>query len=270
MFIARKISRIAAVSALFIPSVLAQRTTINSISEYPTATVREEQHVIVNGVDEIWRLQWTTLPKPYCEPNDASLTCHCMGFAYGEGGNLFLVRLRDGAEIDKLELTSFFTETSGSAVVQRWPADYDTDFDNSQRAGFPILVSQRATTQVMHFADYDHDGNKTEFYLQTSVLPCGKSLGIVIGLSKNNPRLHVFGSASNPNKALYLQKREWEAVRDASGPVEVLDWACGDHVAETETRLLLHWTREGVAGVRREYTCSSNVKTHRMIHEEPL
>ena len=239
-------------------------------SEYPTPTIREEQKVIVDGVSETWRLQWTTVPKPYCEPSEESLTCPCMGFAYGESGDLFLVRIRSGTEIDRLHLTPFFTEQSDTAVVQRWPTDDKEDFKESERDDFPNFVSKRGTVQVMHFADYDHDGRASEFYIQTEALPCGKSFGVVIGLSNSNPRLHVFGTASNPNKSLYLQKREWEALRDASGPVEVLDWACRDHVAETETRLVLHWTREGVAGTRREYTCSSSGKAGRLIQEEPL
>jgi hypothetical protein len=68
-----------------------------------------------------------------------------------------------------------------------------------------------------------------------------------------------------------MQKREWEALRDAAGPVDVLDWACADHGADTETRLRLRWTDEGIIGVRREYSCSAGGKAHRrLIHQEPL
>jgi len=30
-----------------------------------------------------------------------------------------------------------------------------------------------------------------------------------------------------------MQKEEWEALRDATGPIEVLDWLCGDHLLAT-------------------------------------
>jgi hypothetical protein len=92
----------------------------------------------------------------------------------------------------------------------------------------------------------------------------------VIGLSKSNSRLHVFGTASNPGKPLYMQKREWEALRDASAPIEVLDWSCDDHGSPAETTLLLRWTPKGIAGTRREYACPADTKRQKPIREDPL
>jgi hypothetical protein len=172
--------------------------------------------------------------------------------------------------IDRLRLTPFFTDWRGKAVLQRWPF-YDKDLKGYQRPGFAVAVSKRTPMQVMHFGDYDHDGRSQEFFLQTEALPCGKSAGIVVGLSQANPRLHVFGTASNSRKPLSMQKREWEALRDASGPADVLDWACGDHGADTETRLRLRWTTEGIMGIRREYSCPPDGKSQRrLVHQQPL
>lgn len=247
-----------------------QQAEKSSSLEYPTATVREAQDIVVDGARETWQLQWRTSPKPYCEPSANALTCPCVGFAYGEAGNLSIVRLRGNVEIDRLELTPFFTELSGVAAIQRWPADESKDFDNLKRDDFVTLVKNRPTVQVMHFADYDHDGAATEFYLQTEAAPCGKSVGIVVGLSKTNPRLHAFGNTSGPASPLYLQKREWEALREATGPVDILDWACADHGADTETRLKLSWTRDGIYGVRQEYACSPDPRARRLLSEKPL
>ncbi len=230
--------------------------------------VREEQTIAVDGARETWRLEWAAPPEPYCEPSDASLTCPCTGFAYGEAGDLFLLRLRDGRETERLHLTPFFTEDPGKAVIQRWPADFDRDFKNAEREDFPSLVRQRPVVRVMRLGDYDHDGRATEFYLQTEALPCGKSFGVVIGVSKLNPRLHVFGAASNPGAPLYMQKRGWEALRRATGPVDILDWQCEDHAAGAETRLRIHWTAKGIEGVRRRYTCPPEPR--RPISQEPL
>lgn len=259
--------RLAATALVIVISLLAHA---QQSLEYPSATVREEQTVTVDGVTEIWRLQWTAVPKPYCTSYDASaITCPCQGFSYGESGDLYLTRLRVGVEIDRLHLTPLFDEQP-AAVVQRWPMR-DRDFELLERKDFSRIVSQRPTVQVMHFADYDHDGRQTEFYLQTDAVSCGKSVGVVIGLSKDNPRLHVFGTVSRPDKPLYLQKHEWEALRNAiSGPVQVLDWACGDHGAERQTEIRLHWSGEGIEGVRREYTCPSKDESPRLISEEPL
>ena len=204
---------------------------------FSQSLIREEQTVVVDGVRETWRLQWSAPPVEECKPNELSLTCPCMGFAYGEAGDLFLVRLRGGAEIDRLRLATFFPDYPDKAVVQRWPVDLDRDLRDYDREDFGANIRKRPTVQVMHLADYDHDGEVLEFYLQTEAVPCGKSNGIVIGLSKQNRRLHVFGTVSNPKKPLYLLKPQWQALHDAKGRVEVLDWACYDHGAETETRL---------------------------------
>ncbi|HEX7286949.1 MAG TPA: hypothetical protein VF532_12250 [Candidatus Angelobacter sp.] len=240
--------------------------------DHPVTAIREEQQVVVDGVTETWRLQWSAAPKPYCgaKEYDVALTCPCMGFAYGEAGDLYLVRLRSGEQIDRLHLTPFFTEVE-PAVVQRWPVDDKHDFKLAERKDFAAVVSRRAIAQVMRLADYDHDGLRSEFYLQTESAPCGKSVGVVIGLSRSNARLHVFGAASSPSKPLYLQKREWEALRDAtSGPVNVVDWHCGDHGAYTQTELQLQWSAKGIEGLRLEYSCPSKNEKRQLIKEEPL
>jgi hypothetical protein len=88
---------------------------------------------------------------------------------------LVLIRLLNGFEIDRLQLAPFFDEiladTGRVAVVQRWQPDYDNDSKAaSEDDEFPALVAKRPPVQVMHFADYDHDGEQSEFYLQTGTL----------------------------------------------------------------------------------------------------
>src|SRR5258708_1951720 len=104
--------------------VQSENWKANKISEYPTPTIREEQQLTVNGALETWRLQWSAAPKSYCgaSESDIALTCPCWGFAYGEAGDLHLLRLRNGMEIDRLHLTPLFEEQE-AAVVQRWPEE---------------------------------------------------------------------------------------------------------------------------------------------------
>jgi hypothetical protein len=241
-------------------------------SEYPTPAVREEQQVVVNGITETWQLKWLSPPKPVCEPNEISLTFPCTGFAYGEGGDLVLTRSAFGTEIDRLAVTPFFQETFGGtgivAIIQRWQADYDADSELSSTDDFPSVVANRPVVRVMHFADYDHDGQQTEFYLHTETAPSTKNIGVVIGLSRKNPRLHAFGTASNPTEPLYMLKENWEALRDATGPIEDPFWTCDDHGADTETTLRLGWTENGIEGTRREFSCPPGDK--RLLEEQPL
>jgi hypothetical protein len=262
-----------ATAVLSLPAFAPRKGPPRSL-EYPSPMVREEQAVIVDGLTEVWQLRWAAKPKPMCEPSDVSLTCPCTGFAYGEGGTLDLLRMQNGIEFDRLPLAPLFDERFGSkdsvAIVQRWRADTGKDFDLAMREDFPAIVAKRPTTQVMHLADYDHDGLSSEFYFQTEALPCGKSLGIVLGVSKTDPRLHAFGTASNPGKPLYMQKENWEALRDASGPIEVLDWACGDHGSDTQTTLRLRWTPNGIDGSRRTSACDPDGRPGILTGEDPL
>ncbi|HTW25166.1 MAG TPA: hypothetical protein VMD78_16310 [Candidatus Baltobacteraceae bacterium] len=241
--------------------------------EYPTPTIREEQRVVVDGIPETWRLEWAAAPavKPACDASDAgSWTCPCMGFAYGESGDLYLTRIRDGVEVDRLHLTPLFgNERNQVATVQRWPV-YDLDFDNQGSPRLADDVSQRPAVRVMHFADYDHDGHATEFYMETESGPCGKNTGVVVGVSSDNPKLHALGTASHPDAPLYLHKMEWEALRAATAAVEVEDWACGDHGSPTETKDELYWTGRGIEGVRREYSCPAAGESRSLLDQKPL
>ncbi len=242
--------------------------------EYATPTIREEQTVVVNGVSETWRLQWKSAPEPYCEAQDKTqfwATCPCSRFAYGEKGDLHLVRIRSGTEVERLRLTPLFTETDDQAAIQRWPEQRD-DLELSKRPDFSAIVSRRPVVQVMDFGDYDHDGNSTEFFLQTDAGPCGHHSGIVVGVSTNNPRLHVFGTVRRPRKPLYLEPDEWEKLRKASSaPVIVTHIQCGDHGSESEIDVRLNWSIEGIDGTRLEYSCPMGThKARRLIRRWPL
>jgi hypothetical protein len=235
--------------------------------------IREEHRIAVNGIPEAWRLQWKAPPEEAaCGPQDpaGATTCPCGGFAYAENGQLDLVRMRNGKEIDRLELTPLFEQVLSDqrgAIVQKWPFELK-DIEDLDTEGFFERVRNRPIVRLMYFVDYNHDGKSTEFFLQTDVAPCAKILGIVVGLTPNNPKLHVFGSMSNPDKPLVLQKTEWEALRKSTGPVEVLDWPCGDHGSEVEIDMALRTINGAIEAVRREFDCTEDGKRGRLLREE--
>jgi hypothetical protein len=117
----------------------------------------------------------------------------CTGFAYGEGGDLTLVRIRNQREIDRLVLTPLFEHADvnmgGIAILQRWSPDYKADFAASERDDFIDLVGRRPTVKIMDFIDYDHDGQRSEFYLKTDTLPCGLRGCIFLEVFQNRPNL---------------------------------------------------------------------------------
>jgi hypothetical protein len=253
---------------------LAQESQPRTAVEYPSPLVREQLRVRVHGQDENWQLTWKAAPRPYCEPYDTSLTCPCEGFAYGEVGDLEIRRFRGRANTDSFQIASVFEKfphrTDNGVKVARWPSKRD-DYAIAANDKFAQLVAKRPVVQVMNLGDYDHDGEKAEFYLQTVSEPCGKSEGVVIGVPRGRLQLQAFGTIRNPDKPLYLLKTAWEALRNASQPVEVVEYPCGDHGRETESRVWLRWTAEGIDGTRREYSCPAEAgSSQRLLREQPL
>jgi len=234
--------------------------------------VREERLVSVKGSDETWRIQWNGPPKPFCAAGGIMwYTCPCGGFAFGEAGKADLVRIQAGREIDRLPLDSLFeepfTDSVGLAILPRWPvqgADFKGDLESPSLAG---RVVRRKQVRILNFADYDHAGAPVEFFLQTTTAPCGKHLGVVIGVSAANPRLHVVASVDQPSKPLVLEDDAWEALRKANGPVRVTTWTCGDHGADSETEVELSTTAAGVRVRTREFACLENGTRGRLISD---
>jgi hypothetical protein len=198
--------------------------------------VREEQSVKVDGTEEVWRLKWKSAPKPFCDDETQPPTCPCNGFAPGQRGDLDLVRLRRGIEIDRLNLTKFFRE---SGV---WSGAKDE-------------AAVHRVARVIHLGDYNHDGLATEFFLQSDALPCGKRYGVVVGITRDNPRLHAFGTVRHPDVPLFMRVDEGEKLRTATGPVNTVDWNCGDHGSDERVEFEIRWSPKGIEGVRRTYAC---------------
>lgn len=252
-------------------SVTTTDARTKSLRTNANALIREERSVVVNGQSEIWRLEWESPPKLVCGPeSDLWLTCPCSGFAYGESGEVDLVRAVNGRVIDRLQLTPLFEPTFADqkgAILQRWPPK-NADLKHFEDKSFSARVHARAVVTIMRFGDYNHDGWATEFFLQTGVAPCGKIVGTVVGLTARNPKLHAFGSVANPGKPLYMQKREWEALRKTAGPVSILDWDCGDHGSENEEDVELRITEEGIRAVRKTFECTESGKRGHLVKKQ--
>jgi hypothetical protein len=229
--------------------------------------VREQQAVMVDGKKETWRLEWRNPPSPYCGPgsDEEWLTCPCEGYAFGEAGELDLVRTIPGKGEDRLHLTPFFEETDGKAVLPRWPVGKN-DFDEKDKAGFAKKVHSRPLVKVMDIGDYDHDGRATEFPLRVGYLSCGHWPTVLIGIDRKNEKLHVIGTAENPKKPLYLGAvSQWKRLKDSRGVFTAVEWACGDHGSDTETVISLKADKNGIHGTRASYRCDDTGRSGKPI-----
>jgi hypothetical protein len=250
-------------------------TGMPAFAENPTPVIREEHKVVVDGVEELWRLEWVSPPKPACSPNEPDVwsTCPCSGFAFGERGNLVLVRKKPGGEEERFPLIQFFDGEFdapgdvGEVILRRWDVD-KKDMDESKSPDFSARVRARPIATVMRFGDYDHDGRATEFLLQIGTLPCGKKMSLAIGVSRHNPRLHVFTTTEHPERPLVLQAGQWEALRQAKGPVKVMDWQCGDHGGDAETELELAFDENGIHATNWTYECDQDGRRGKLIDKE--
>jgi len=235
-----------------------------ALAENAGSVIREEHKVLVDDVEEVWQLQWTSPPGPACSPVQPEwVACPCNGFAFGESGDLVLVRKRPGQEDERLALGQFFDEEldvpakKGEAVLRRWDVE-DTDIDDSDASDFASRVQARPNARMMSLGDYDHDGRATEFLLQVGTLPCGKQMSILVGISHSTPSLHAFGTVEHPEKPLVLQASHWKSLLQSKGPFKVVDWVCGDHGSDTAVDLELNADDAGIQATKMEYACNEN------------
>src|ERR1700722_5702267 len=230
----------------------------------PQMRLRETKMVHVDNATEIWRLEWLTRPQPACMPPDpAWFTCPCSGFEFGQSGRVAVVRSRAGQDIDRLEISDYFSgdfsAAQGEAILPYKPLK-PSDLDFVEDRTLAAQIQRRPTAKVMFFADYDHDGHATEFVLQTSAQPCGKHNGVAIGVSSAEPKLHVFASIEHPDQPLELPLQLWDELRTSAGPHRMVTWRCGDHASDVESELEVEATPRGFRAVQRDFDCTDDDK----------
>lgn len=242
--------------------------------------VREQRVLSLPGQQEVWKLMWTTSPGMTCGADDLVLagSCPCGGVAYGEFGDLVVLRERHGRVIDRLNLTPLFaTHTSpepgrysGQAFLQRRPLR----FSDRLRAVHhdPALLDDmktRPATEILNWQDYDHDGQASEFLLQVAAGSCGSRELVAVGTSLRQPRLHVLTTVDHPELPLVLPLPAWQQLRDSATPTEIAVRSCGEQ--GSTTRLLLRVSAEngGIYVREREFSCPASGEAPKELRNAP-
>lgn len=224
--------------------------------------VREQRSVTIGGTKEVWRLIWRGAPKDTgsCGVSDpeGALTCPCIGFAYGEEGDLVLERQRPGMPSERMPLTPLFADVfDGSAaaapvaMLPRWQTRL-RDIGHNPTAA---TIRARPIVRTMRLRDYNHDGIAGEFLLQVQAGPCGHHGLVAVGVTRVNPRLHALATTEHPERPLVLESWQWAALARNARPRPLRDVACLDHGSDEETRLVLRTERGRLHATRITSTC---------------
>ncbi len=218
-----------------------------------SSLIREVRKVVVDSVIEVWQLRWRKAPTPACDPGGGDwYTCPCDGFAFGEEGELDLVRKAPGRREERLSLTPYFKSLGrwDSALLPKWPM-YEEDWKSIDSPNLPTRIQSRPIVEIMKLADYDHDGRATEFVLQIDATACGHRQAILVGISRRVPHLHVFGTVAHPSTPIVLQHpEEWTSLLRSKSRVTLVEWPCGDHGGDLESDYELHVVPEGIRGFK--------------------
>lgn len=224
--------------------------------------VREQRSVTIGGTKEVWRLIWRGAPKDTgaCGVTDPelALTCPCIGFAYGEEGDLVLERQRPGKPSERMRLAPLFADVFDEsaaappvAMLPRWQTRLQDIGHNPTAA----TIHARPIVRTIRLRDYNHDGIAGEFLLQVQAGPCGHHGLVAVGVTRADPRLHALATAEHPDRPLVLESWQWAALARNPRPKPLRDVACGDHGSDEETRIVLRTQRGQLHATRVTSTC---------------
>lgn len=218
--------------------------------------VREQVDVRVGPVVEHWRIQWRDPPLPLCME---SWGCICAAFGHPQHGQADLIRSRAGKPDEIFSLSSIYDEGLDTpprglteAILPAWPVE-PHDFESNDVESVSAAIQERKLVTLMSVHDYDHDGQASEFILPIGGVGCVFHHYVAIGLSKQNPKLHVLGTAEHPDAPLRLSYSGWETLKRGSG--KYVESPCGNHGSEEQIEIALRTARDGIHGTTLTYAC---------------
>jgi hypothetical protein len=248
----------AAPGSLTLPTAVLPARTAPPPVPSPSGLIREERDVPVDDIVERWRLEWESPPKPACA-DDTWATCPCAGFAFGETGDLDLIRSRPGEPDDRFPLSTLFAKVGnegaldGRPIFPKWPV---TDSDRSSASAPPLAtLRERAPIKILALSDFDHDGRATEFVLQVAAGPCGHEASVIVGISRTVPRLHAFSTAERAAEPLVLTRPlDWMRVANQV-PATLVETSCGDHGSKVEIDEVVRADAKGLHATEKREKC---------------
>lgn len=237
--------------------------------------VRQTKTVQVGKISETWQLVWHGQPKALCavSEGEGAMTCPCTGFAYGEQGDLSLVRKRNNRVVESLPLNSLFrygdVEKGKAGLQLRTVKESEVDRSFAGDHQLPADVQARPTADVMTLKDYDHDGRATEFLILLGNIACGHQMYAALGVTRKVPYLHLLRTHERPRVPLIMDIEQWNALLIAVKPTKVREWNCGDHGSDWQTDFVLYAHDGHIHVTERSFKCQGDNKPPRLIFSRP-
>lgn len=229
----------------------------------PESLVRDAKEIVVAGKKEQWSLEWRTAPSFTCV--DAGwLSCPCLNIAFGEIGDLYVIRRREGAPEERALLKDM--------ALQHWPV-YEADSERYSVAMDMEVARKRPAVPILEFDDYDHDGRATEFIIDHGSTPCMAHETMVVGSTVREAKPHLLTLKGHPDTPLVLNGRwQWEAIRDASRAqlsrgIELVQSVCGNHGSGAEYTYVVRQIGDEFEVTARTYLCNGPGDTRGTLSE---
>lgn len=190
--------------------------------------IREQRRVVFGGVEEIWRLRFTSASTAPTMPPPHEWTCPDRYDAQFDAGAVVLERLRGGVVIEAITAVEVGDDEIGGGIAAFWQIPNIDEDPPPRDIGNPWQT-------LLDIGDYNHDGDASEFVLPGAHICCGHAVSLLVGVTRDDPRLHVLTWRGGGTMSLPNERDRWEAVR-ARPRGEIVTWGCGDHASEQEER----------------------------------
>jgi hypothetical protein len=223
------------------------------------ALLQEERRFAGPTGTELWRLYWTSEPRPRCASDpelSARANCACEGFANGLSGPMVLTRIRQNYPTEYLNIGGLFSDIAteqlgGDAMIAG-------AFAPLPHAAADATPRQRSVRPLLNLGDYNRDGIAAEFVLHTSNEACGHGRYLLVGLLAREGSLMAQTDVTDAREPLlaFDAAADWEALR-ATGRVQREYWRCFDQGSEASKHVRASAAAGRITAIREDRSCSN-------------
>lgn len=235
--------------------------------------VRERKRVVLDGVEEEWRVEWIGPATDTCFDGTRQ-SCLCAGLGFAESGTFEIVRARPAPSADgRLAASAVVERLRREGPLPHWPTRPSDDAKPTLDAADIEAIKQRPAVPLLTLRDYDGDGRAAELVLQIGAgQPCMRTWSILVGADKRTNQLHAYGTTAHPELPLVLAYRsQWEELRtSARQEVDLVQVGCLDHGSGVLIEYHVAAGPTGLVAEERTYGCTPRGRRGALVTRRPV